>query len=124
MTTITRRLLFWTPRVLCVVFTLFISMFALDVFGHAHGFWETLTALFMHLIPSFVLLAMLILAWRWEWIGAVVSTALAILFLWWNYTVRHNVLPAVLIIAGPLILMAGLFLVGWVMRKEIRAGKG
>jgi hypothetical protein len=32
--------------------------------------WETLLALAMHLIPTFVLIAVLVVAWRWR-IGAV-----------------------------------------------------
>jgi hypothetical protein len=106
--------------VLCIAFTLFISLFALDVFGHERGFRETFVALFMHLIPSFVLLVMLMLAWRWEWVGALVSAALGGLFLWWNFTYRHNVPAAVLIIAGPLFLMAALYLLNWFKRDELR----
>jgi hypothetical protein len=94
-------------------------MFALDVFGEGQGFRETALALLMHLIPSFVLVLMLILAWRWEWVGVVVPLGLAALFLWWNYTVRHNVFTAVLVISGPLLLMAALFLIGWLKRAEL-----
>ena len=53
MTTIARTLVFWTPRFFGVLFALFISMFALDVFGEGRGFWETTLALLMHLIPAF-----------------------------------------------------------------------
>ncbi len=120
MTDTTRLILRWAPRVLSIAFTLFISLFALDVFEHGRGFWETLKALLMHLVPLFVLLAMVILAWRWEWVGAVVSAALAALFLWWNFTVRHNVPGAVLVIAGPLVLMAGLYLLNWIKRDDVR----
>jgi glucose-6-phosphate-specific signal transduction histidine kinase len=116
----TRKILRWAPRALCIAFTIFISLFALDAFGHGKGFWGTLADLLRHLVPSFVLLATLALAWRWEWIGAVVCTALAALFLWWNFTFRHNVPSAVIAIAGPLCLMAALYLFNWVKRGEIR----
>ena len=119
MTNSIRRVLFWAPRVLSLAFILFISLFALDVFDEGGGFWQTAVALVMHLIPSFVLMVMLVLAWRWEWVGVVVPLGLAALFLWWNYTVRHNVLTAVLIISGPLLLMAALFLIGWLKRAEL-----
>jgi len=108
----------WTPRILGIAFTCFISLFALDVFGENQGFWRTLAALSMHLIPSFVLIAMLVLAWRWEWIGAVVSAVLGGLFLWWNFTYRHNTPAAVVVIAGPLFLTAGLYLLSWARRPE------
>ena len=53
-------------RVLCIAFACFDSLFALGVFGEARALWKTLAALFMHLIPAFVLAGMLNLAWRWE----------------------------------------------------------
>jgi glucose-6-phosphate-specific signal transduction histidine kinase len=115
-----RRLLLWTPRVLGIAFALFISLFALDVFEEAQGFWPTLLALLRHLVPTFILLAMVILAWRWAWIGTVVSGALCALFLWWNFTIRHNVPIAVVTIAGPLFLLAALYWINWVKRRELR----
>lgn len=119
MTSRTRKTLQWAPRVLCLAFTMFLSLFALDVFGHDRSFWGTLADLARHLIPSFVLLATLVLAWRREWIGAVVCTALAALFLWWNFAFRHNVPGAVIAIAGPLVLMAALYMLNWIKRSEI-----
>jgi len=64
-----RRLLFWTPRVALLLFAAFLSIFALDVFGAGYGFWETALALLMHLIPMWIMLGALALAWRWEWVG-------------------------------------------------------
>src|SRR5512136_208534 len=37
--------LYWAPRVLCIVMAMFISLFALDVFGSGQGFWWTTLAL-------------------------------------------------------------------------------
>lgn len=120
MTQSIRRALCWAPHILAIVFTLFISLFALDVFDNTQGFWGTLRALFLHMIPSFVLAAMVILAWKREWIGAFLSAGLAALFLWWNFSYRHNVATAVIAIAGPLCLMAALYLLAWVKRHELR----
>jgi hypothetical protein len=71
-----KRLVFWTPRILCTLFAAFISVFALDVFGEGYGFWETVVALLMHLIPTGVILIVLAIAWRWEWVGGALFTAL------------------------------------------------
>lgn len=116
MTEFSRRALCWAPRVLTIAFTIFISMFALDVFGPGRGFWQTLVALGMHLMPTYVLIAMLVIAWRREWVGAVVPTALGLLFLWWNHVTRRNGTAGILIIAGPLFLMAALFLISWLAK--------
>ena len=56
--------LFWTPRIITIIFILFISMFALDVFGNCESFFTVLVALFMHLIPSLILIAVLSIFWR------------------------------------------------------------
>ena len=78
-----KNLLYWTPRVLVILFTAFISLFALDVFAEGYTFWETLVALFMHLIPSFLLIIALVVAWRWERVGGLLFIGLGILFLFW-----------------------------------------
>jgi hypothetical protein len=117
----TRRgklLLFWSPRVLCMAFAVFISLFALDVFGEGNGFWGTAVALAMHLIPTALIVLVLTLAWRWEWIGGVVFAALAGAYFWVALSRNH---PAwSLVISVPLLLVAGLFLLNWVMRDELR----
>jgi hypothetical protein len=73
-----RRVLFWAPRVLCVLFALFASMFAFDVFSESRGFWPTVGGLLIHLVPTCILVIVLLVAWRWEWVGAVLFTALAV----------------------------------------------
>ena len=73
-------LLYWTPRALCIVYAAFISIFAADVFGGGAGFWQTAVALLIHLIPTFLLIAVLVVSWRREWIGGVLFVALAALW--------------------------------------------
>ena len=122
MTKSSKRWLTWTPRVLSIAFIAFLSMFALDVFGEAHGFWNTVLALTMHLIPPLVLLVGLILAWRWEWIGAALYGVAGMLYVIW--TAAQPLRPAVKLnwigtTAGPAIVVALLFLVSWLKRGEI-----
>ena len=62
MSHLSKRCLFWAPRALSIVFVAFLSLFAMDVFSEHLGLWRTALALTMHLIPSFVLIAALILA--------------------------------------------------------------
>ena len=113
-----KQIFFWTPRLLSGLFILFLSLFALDVFGEGYGFWETVLALFMHLIPSLVLVIALILAWRWEWIGAVLFSGFGV----WYLAAMGGRFDwiAYLLIAGVPILVGALFLVGWFARKQIR----
>ena len=112
-----KQLLFWSPRVLCIAFALFISLFALDVFGEGLGVVKTIIALFMHLIPTVIIVIVLAVSWRWEWVGGAVFIALGMLYLIWA---RHH--PTwVVFISGPLFLVGALFLLNWSKRAEIRA---
>ena len=125
MTQLSKRALFWTPRALSILFIAFLSLFALDVFDGHLGFWQTALALTMHLIPSFVLIAALVLAWRWEWIGAALYGAAGLLYVWWVVSMSRPVPPAmraiwILTIGGPAFVIAGLFLANWLKRGDLR----
>ena len=113
------RLLFWPPRILAIVFTGFISMFALDVFGEQLGFWRTTIALVIHLIPTWIMIAAIAIAWRREWVGAAVFGALALLYIAITLPTHHP--EWILVIAGPALLVAALFFVDWVKRREVWA---
>ncbi len=106
-----RSPLFWAPRVLCLLFAAFISLFALDVFEGNQGFWETTFAVLMHLIPTALLLTVLAVAWRWEWVGAVAFPALGVLYIVMAW--GRLPWPTHAIMAGPLFIVGGLFLVNW-----------
>jgi hypothetical protein len=111
MSTIANRALFWIPRALSIAFIAFVSLFA---------------ALIMHLIPSFILLAVLILAWRWEWIGAALFAVAGLLYVWWVVTMSRPVSPAmrvswIVTIAFPAFLIAGLWLANWLKRSKPRS---
>lgn len=114
-----RQFLFWAPRSITIAFILFLGLFALDVFGEGHGFWQTLVSLLMHLVPNFIVLAILVLAWRWEWIGALLFAGLGVFYIVWAWGKFH--ISAYFVISGPLFLVAALFLIGWVFRDQIRA---
>jgi hypothetical protein len=72
-------------------------MFALDIFDMGLGFWGTIVGLFMHLIPSFLLTIAIIIAWRWEWVGAVLFIGWAI---WYVISARGFDWSVYVIIAG------------------------
>ena len=124
MTTLSKRTLFWMPRVLSIALIAFMSTFALDVFGEGLGFWGTLLALTMHLVPSFVLIAALVLAWRWEWIGTVFYGAAATLYVvlliprpWPSPGIK---MVWLLMLAAPALAIAAMFLANWLKRSELQ----
>jgi hypothetical protein len=64
---IVKKLFCWVPRVLAILFTAFISIFALDVFEDP--LWPI--ALLIHLIPSFILAFITFVAWKHEKLGGI-----------------------------------------------------
>jgi hypothetical protein len=118
MKSVSNRLLYWVPRILAILFAMFISVFALDVFGEHLPFWRMILALFIHLIPTFMLLIVLALAWKWEWIGGIGYFALGVFYIYESGG-RFPVYTYVAI-AGPAFLIGALFALNWILRKEIQ----
>jgi hypothetical protein len=113
-----RHTFFWLPRLLGIAFAAFLGVFALDVLGMPLSASEKAIALFMHLVPMMLVLAVLALVWRWEWAGAVLFPALAFVHLiamWGRLDISGYV-----VIEVPLLLIGGLFLMSWLTRGRPR----
>ena len=109
------KFVFWAPRILAIAFVLFLSLFALDVFSEYEG-WDTLVPLLIHLVPSAILLAVVVLAWRYEWVGALAFFGFAVLYVVdqgfdrpWSWYVA---------IPGPSAIVGILFLMSWFQRRR------
>ncbi|HPM88764.1 MAG TPA: hypothetical protein PKX27_12310 [Bacteroidales bacterium] len=116
----------WIPRILCILAILFICMFALDSFAPGQTIWQQLGAFFIHLIPSFILLILLVVSWKWEYIGGIVFVVIGlgfgpIIFIH-NYNINHSIwmnLTSILLVTFPLIVVGILFIVShWQKRKS------
>ena len=115
-----KPLLHWAPRVLCLCFAVFLSIFALDVFGEGYGFWKTILALFVHLIPTWMVLAALAVSWRWPWAGAFLYAGLGGFYIFSTW--GRFPLLTYLLIAGPAFLIGVLFLLDWLAHSRLRLG--
>lgn len=114
------KLLYWSPRLFCIVFAAFTVIFALDVFGGDKGVWQTIVAFIMHLIPTFLIIALLIISWRWEWLGGIVFILLALLYI--ISSKGRAPLMAYILICGCLLLISILFFLNWLYRNKLRPG--
>jgi len=110
------RLLFWSPRALCILFALFLSIFALDVFTPGKPVGRVALELLLHLVPTFLLLLLLALSWRRELVGAIVFFGLGVLYLVGTWGRFHW--SAYAAISGSLFVVAGLFFTGWMARRH------
>lgn len=122
MSALTKKVLYWSPRVLGIAFALFLSLFALDVLGEGGGFLNTLVGLLIHLVPTALVVLVLMLAWQKEWIGAALFFGLAIYY--GIMTGFNEHWSAYLLISGPMVIIGTLFLVGWLKRDEVRVEEG
>jgi hypothetical protein len=118
-TTSSKRLLYWAPRVSAVLLAAFLALFALDVFGEGLGPWRTLIALAMHLVPTWMVVLVLTLSWRREWIGAIAFPTLGALYAAWCWGEPFAV-SGIALISGPALLVGVLFLFNWIHRADLR----
>jgi hypothetical protein len=121
----TRRILYWTPRVLCIAYALFLGLFSLDVFSKGLGTWQTLSTVAIHNIPSLLIVTILVAVWRREWIGTILFAAAGLAYIAW--TMQHTNLALaiklnwIVFVAGPMFVIAALFLANWMKRAQLHA---
>ena len=115
----------WVPRILCICAILFISMFALDSFDPHLTLWQQIQAFLIHLIPTYLLILFLVVAWKWELIGGMILIIFALGFTPFiythNYNMNHSVwmsLSIILMINFPFILTGALFILSHYLKKK------
>ena len=119
-------LIYWLPRIICILAILFVSMFALDAFAPGLSIWQQLGDFLMHLIPSFVLLAFLIVAWKWELVGGIIFTIIGLGLSPFIFTLNHNrnhfsvgaSLRVVLVITFPFVVAGILFIISHFLKRK------
>jgi prolipoprotein diacylglyceryltransferase len=123
------KMLYLIPRILLIIAILFISLFALDSFSAERTFWQNSGVFLINLIPSFVLLLVLILAWKREKTGGILLTALGLilcLFVFFsNYNRTHSIVTSFLIVLAlsiPLVLAGILFIISHYRKKKELSG--
>lgn len=121
----TNRFIVWAPRILSILFILFLAMFSLDIFDGNYGFWGTILGLFMHNIPVFILAIIVWISWKHEIVGGIAFILAGLLYITQlaittvkNPPFHWYYLSWSLIIAGPAILVGVLFLIGWFKKKK------
>lgn len=120
-----KPILYWFPRILCILAILFISVFALDAFQPDLTFWQQIQGFIMHLIPSFVLLLFLLIAWKWELIGGVIFVLMGLVLSPFVYMHNYNMngsvwmsIGVIAMITFPFILVGIFFILGHIINKK------
>ncbi|MDD4603163.1 MAG: hypothetical protein PHF97_05100 [Bacteroidales bacterium] len=119
------KIIHWIPRILCILAILFVSLFALDSFDANLTFRQQILGFFMHLIPSFILIFLLIVAWKWELVGGIILMVLGLGFTpsiyLHNYHINQSAwvsLGIILTITFPFIVTGALFILSYFLKKK------
>lgn len=113
--------IYWTPRILSILFVVFIGLFSLDVISPELSNGEIIQGLLMHNIPTFALIIILVIAWKFEIVGGIVFIIGGIAYI---IMVLQGEVPGYiaiswsLTIAGPAILIGILFLLNWHLKRK------
>lgn len=111
--------LYLSPRILSILFLLFLTIFSFDVFDSCNSFLTCLLGLFIHNIPVFILAILLWISWKHEIVGAITFIFAGLLYILqmaynaFKYTGGWYMLSYSLIIAGPAFFIAYLFWLNW-----------
>jgi len=122
---ISTRVLYWLPRIICIIGILFISMFSIDTLNSELTIWQQILSLSMHLIPSFVLIFLLLLSWKRELIGGIIFMIIGlgfspIIFIH-NFKMNESIwlsLGIISVITIPFAIVGMLFIVSHYRRKK------
>lgn len=93
------KFFYWLPRILAICFTVFISLFALDVLGQPGWF----LGLLIHLVPAYILIAVTVLAWKNEMLGGILFLLFGVLMMFFTHFQS-------MIIFLPIMVIGALFL--------------
>ena len=118
------KFVYWTPRILSIIFICFLALFSLDVISPELSFWQIVVGLFIHNIPVFILLIVLLISWKHEIVGGIAFILAGALYV---ATILMNILRNsfewymvswILTIAGPAFLIGVLFIINWIKRQN------
>lgn len=119
------KLIYWLPRIICTLAILFVSLFALDAFEAGKTIWQQIAAFLIHMVPSFILLIFLLIAWKWEFLGGIIFILIGVGFSPWifmhNYKMNNSIgmsLVTILLITVPFILVGILFLISHKLQRK------
>lgn len=116
------KLIYWGPRISGIAIVAFMSLFAFDVFEEG-TLAEMLLAFFMHMLPMIILAVVLVIAWRWPWVGAVVFGLAALALSAFALSNGIQGLSTFLIIGAPLLMIALLFGANARWKQEIDSAR-
>jgi hypothetical protein len=106
-----RKLLFWSPRILTLLFIVFLLVPLREVATEKGDFWKLALSALIHLIPPAIIGLLLAISWRWALVGAMAFAVLGstyIILAWGRFSIAMY-----LTFSGPMFLMSFLYFLNW-----------
>lgn len=116
-TAMKKKILFWTPRILCILAILFVISFSFDVFEIEAPLGRQLIGFLIHNVPALVLAGLLVIAWKWDLVGGIVFILFPLLaaFSLTSFFTRNF---GALVLCAPFLIAGLLFLWYWWLYKR------
>ncbi len=119
------KIIHWLPRIIVILGILFVSLFAFDSFRSGNSIWQQLLEFLIHLIPSYILLIVLLIAWKYEFIGGIIFIIISLgfspLIFTHNFQMNHSIsisLGIITMINFPFLLAGILFIIDFKHQKK------
>jgi hypothetical protein len=109
------KFFYWLPRVLTILSILFMALFSLDSFGGNESVWKKLLAFLIHNIPVFILIIILIIAWKREVVGGIILIVVSIAGSIFFHSFTGN--PGSIVVIAPFFLEGLLFVLHGLVNK-------
>lgn len=114
------KFIYWTPRILSIIFICFLTSFSFDVILPGLSLKQIITGMLLHNVPTFILIAVLVIAWKYEIVGGIAFITAGLLYI--IFTARAEIawyikLSWSLTISGPAFIIGVLFLMNWYKKR-------
>ena len=121
------KLLQWLPRIICIAGILSICLYAINSIESYLTLWQQILFFGLKIIPSVILIALLVIAWKKDLLGGVLFTLIGIglstVIYQHNYNLSESVgfsLQKAMIFALPLVITGSLFILSYIKIREHR----
>lgn len=116
------RFIYWTPRLLAIIFIAFLALMSLDVISPELSTGQIALGMLMHNIPTIIMLVILIISWKREIVGGIAFILAGGAYI--VFTAQADLPWYIMLswagtIAAPAFLIGILFLVNWFKKKRI-----
>lgn len=116
MTKTKKTALLWAPRTLLFAIIILLTLFSLDVFSGDAPLLNEIGGFLIHMLPSFIMVAILVVSWKKQSLGGVLCIIVSVIFTIFFKT--YTSLSAFLLITGLPLTCGALFLYSDKIQQE------